>query len=52
MKSGEVMVARCSPELASHDSLCSGAIEGMNFLGTVPRATSNLPSWWAIHEKL
>ena len=48
---GDILAVRCDPEDVASQPLCTNAIQGAKFLGTVPRHIEGQPLWWAIHEK-
>lgn len=48
---GDILAVRCDPEDVATQPLCTSAIPGAKFLGTVPRHIEGQPLWWAIHEK-
>jgi len=52
VKPNDIVVARCKPDTAPRNPLCTGAIPGANFIGTVPRNVKDASTWWALHEKL
>lgn len=52
VKPTDIVVARCKPDTASRNPLCTGAVPGAHFIGTVPRNIKDASTWWALQEKL